>query len=94
MPALEPDSGDDGDDDAGNGGGQQEWRRDSAREDERQGREIPPPYETTNDSDYIWDGDDDVPVDDEENWGRNQNDKDYNFGAQLHDCAAILERGE
>ena len=93
MPALEPDSSDDGDDDAGNGGGQQEWRRDRAREDERQGREIPPPYETTNDSDYIWDGDDDVPVDDEENWGHNQNDKDYNFDQDFADDEADAHAG-
>jgi len=88
MPALAPDSSDEDESDAGEGRGQREGHR----ADARAGRGILPTYETTNDSDYVWDGDD-VQGEDEEDWGRHQNDKDYDFDQEYAEDEADAHGG-
>ena len=63
------------------------------RRDERENRGIPPTYETTNDSDYVWDGDDEVQTEDKEDWGRHQHDKDYDFDQEYADDEADENAG-
>ena len=88
MPALERDSSDDDDEEAGNRENQGE------RREEREHRGIPPTYyETTNDSDYVWEGDDDAQTEDKEDWGRQQQDKDYDYDQEFADDEADENAG-